>query len=324
VRPPTLVAHADWGSSPSKRWIALAGWRDGRYRAEAPRLVGPPEALLDGLLETAGGGSALLGVDFPIGVPAAWAARAGVQSFLELLPRLGAGEWSEFYRAAERPGEITLLRPFYPQRPGAARRDHLTARLDLDWPELRRVCDRPQPHRRAACPLFWTLGPQQVGKAAISGWRDVLAPALASPCPDVALWPFAGPLEALIRPGRVVVAETYPAEVYHQLGVGWPRPRPGQRSGKGVQADRMANAPHLVAAAAGVELAPALADAITTGFGSSADGEERFDATVGLFGMLNVVLSRRPEGAPGDPHVRAVEGWILGLSSVRHEEVGPA
>jgi hypothetical protein len=42
---------------------------------------------------------------------------------------------------------------------------------------LRRQCERATPTRRAACPLFWTLGSNQVGKAAISGWQEVIAPA---------------------------------------------------------------------------------------------------------------------------------------------------
>lgn len=47
--------------------------------------------------------------------------------------------------------------------------------------ELRRLCEMSvpawsvYPGRRAACPLFWTLGGQQVGKAAILGWREVLS-----------------------------------------------------------------------------------------------------------------------------------------------------
>lgn len=318
MRPPALVAHADWGSSPAKRWIALARWRHGRYHAEAPCPVGRPQALLAGLRDAAAGGSALLGVDFPLGVPAAWAARAGVPGFLELLPRLGAGEWSDFYHAAERPEEIALHRPFYPHRPGGASWEHLTARLGLSWPDLLRVCDRAQPYRRAACPLFWTLGPQQVGKAAISGWRDVLAPALAASGSEVALWPFAGPLDALIRPGRVVVAETYPTEFYHRLGVELSRRPSGRRSGKRVQLDRRATAPALLARARGrgVELEAALEDAIAAGFGVGSDGEDAFDATVGLLGMLGLVLGG---AGPGDPEAetsRAVEGWILGLSSV--------
>jgi hypothetical protein len=80
------------------------------------------------------------------------------------------------------------------------------------------------------------VGGQQVGKAAISGWRDVLGPAVRSAEMDVAIWPFAGPLFDLFRPGRAVIAESYPAEFYTHLGVCFAR-RPGQRSGKRVQED---------------------------------------------------------------------------------------
>jgi hypothetical protein len=130
----------------------------------------------------------------------------------------------------------------------------------------------------------------------------------------VAIWPFAGPLFDLFRPGRAVIAETYPTEFYTHLGVRFAH-QPGQRSGKRVQHDRAANAPALLAwaRAAHVRLTPALRAELRNGFGSSADGEDRFDAAVGLFGMLNVVLQRRPPGDPTDDDVvRKVEGWILG------------
>ena len=51
---------------------------------------------------------------------------------------------------------------------------------------------------------------------------------------------------------------------------------------------------------------------IEDGFGAGADGEDRFDAVVGLLGMLGVVRGRRCSGEPDDPVVRRVEGWILG------------
>ncbi len=66
------------------------------------------------------------------------------------------------------------------------------------------------------------------------------------------------------------------------------------------------------AKAAGLKLAPALIAEITDGFGAGAGGDDRFDAVVGLFGMLNVVLGQRAPGEPDDPAVRRIEGWILG------------
>jgi hypothetical protein len=282
--------------------------------------VGDARTLLQRLRERVGPeGCVLVGFDFPIGLPAQYAARAGIADFCALLPQLGRGEWRAFYKVAERRDEIGLRRPFYPQRPGGTRQQHLLDGLGLDASEdLLRRCDRAQPSRRAAAPMFWTLGAQQVGKAAIAGWREVLAPALGDASLDVALWPFAGELGDLLRPGRIVAAETYPAECYTHLGIAFSR-RKGRRTGKRVQAARAEQAPRLLAWAeeAAVEPSPALRERIADGFGPSPDGEDPFDAVVGLFGMLNVVLGHRPAGAPADRLVRRVEGWILGQEATK-------
>lgn len=309
---PTLVVHADWGSAAGKRWLACARLLpDGGYRARAPQPVGPLDRLLSRLAAEAGGGAVLIGFDFPLGLPMAYAERAGIADFLDALPLFGAGMWADFYTPAEDPNKIGLRRPFYPRRPGGARRRHLLDGLGLpEGNALWRRCDRLTFGRGAASPLFWTLGANQSGKAAIVGWREVLAPALRSGEPPLALWPFAGPLDALLRPGWVVAAETYPAECYHHLGL----TDGGKRWSKRRPADRAALAPRLLAwaAGAGVELAPELVTAIEGGFGPRPDGDDPFDATVGLFGMLNVILGHRPPGEPDDETVRRVEGWILG------------
>jgi hypothetical protein len=246
------------------------------------------------------------GFDFPIGLPVAYADRAGVSSFRQLLPRLGVGEWDRFFDPAERPDEISLRRPFYPRRPGESRREHLHRGLGLEGLALLRACDRATPTRRAAAPLFWTLGGQQVGRAAISSWRDVLQPALADPGLDVAIWPFDGPLEDLFAPHRVVVAETYPTELYGHLGVSF------AGAGKRQRAARERNADALVgwARSRGVELEAELDQAIREGF----ESDDAFDAAVGLFGMLNVVMKRRAPGEPHDDRVRRIEGWMVGLA----------
>jgi hypothetical protein len=128
------------------------------------------------------------------------------------------------------------------------------------------------------------------------------------------VWPFSGSLFKLFRPGCVVIAETYPAEFYTHLGVRFSVNRRGEKSDKRVQPDRAANAPVFLAWArtAHVRLAPALRAELQDGFGTLADGEDRFDATVGLLGMLNVVLKRRPPGEPDDEVVHRIESWILG------------
>lgn len=311
---PAVVVHADWSVSPGKRWQATAIRQRAGYRLLPPEPVGDPVTWLARLRELADGGI-FLGIDFPIGLPVAYARRIGMTHFLDLLPQLGQGEWADFYRPAEAPADITLHRPFYPARPGNTRQRHLldglgAAHID----ELRRRCDRGHATRRPAAPLFWTMGAQQVGKAAISGWRDVLGPALRNGM-DVAIWPFAGPLDALLARGGLVVAESYPAEFYGHLDISFPRAAGGKRR----QNARAANAQSLLtwAAANPVVLGEALEAALRHGFGAAADGEDRFDAVVGLFGMLNILFSHRQAGEPDDRAVRRVEGWILGLADGR-------
>jgi len=152
--------------------------------------------------------------------------------------------------------------------------------------------------------LFWTLGGNQVGKGAISGWREVIVPALDA----ISLWPFDGSLGELAARDAPIVVETYPGEVYAHLAI----PRRPVWS-KRTQSGRARVGVHLLEwmSRRAVE-GPAVAEAIREGFGPGADGEDRFDAVVGLFGMLEVVMGYRGEGAPADPDVHRWEGWILG------------
>jgi Protein of unknown function (DUF429) len=313
IRPATL-AHADWSVHPDKRWLARAILQpSGRYRALPPEPVGTLDELLVRLGRE---GGALLGVDFPIGLPRAYARCAGIEDFVAFLTQSSDGRWSDFYTVARQASEICLTRPFYPHAAGmkgTVSRRQLVDGLGLPDPDaLRRRCDRATRDRRAASPLFWTLGPNQVGKAAISGWRDLLAPALHAGL-DLAIWPFQGPLAKLLTEHRYVVAETYPAEIYRHLGL------PLIRSGGGSkrrQASRSACAPAMLDFALGkLEIDPRLEIAIRDGFGSRADGEDPFDATIGLLGLLNVVLGHRATGEPDDPAITRTEGWILGQAA---------
>jgi hypothetical protein len=327
----SLVAHADWSVDGRKRWCAC-GVRegDGRYRAKAPVRISNPSSLLRDLAETAGPrGPILVGFDFPIGLPYRYALKAGIADFLAWLPGLGRSEWSDFYKVADTSDQITLDRPFYPNRPGGTSRSHLTSRLGVgDFADLLRECERAHPGRRAACPLFWTLGGQQVGKAALSGWKDVLVPALTSqpdpwdlesPARRFAIWPFSGALEKLLQPGMTVVAETYPAEFYSRLGVKFSTSRPGGKSGKRDQTDRARQAHPLLSWAhkTGIAIDPTLENEIDDGFGPSAGGEDRFDAVGGLFGMLDVLIRSDRLLEPESERVRRIEGWIFGQDPAR-------
>ncbi len=314
---PTVVVHADWSANPEKRWMAIATLSEERdYWVEHPNLVGDPATLLQRLGMIAGkDGTVFLGFDFPIGLPLKYAEKVGVDDFLILLPNLGRGKWEDFFSVAEVPEEISLSRPFYPKRPGGKKQVDLINALRMnDIEDLRRKCDLAHSKRRAASPLFWTLGAQQVGKAAISGWKDVLTPATRADELNLAIWPFSGTLMDLLMPGQIIVAETYPAEIYTHLGISFSSPQAGKKSGKRDHTDRSSNAEKLLnwATLANVKLSNRLCSAIENGFGIEPRGEDLFDAAIGLFGMLNVIFGNQPPGEPADEKVRKVEGWILG------------
>src|SRR5690606_33770734 len=152
---------------------------DGSYHVAAPEGVGAPATLLRRLCDRADGAPVLVGFDFPIGLPSAYARHAGIQRFQEVLPAFGTGRWERFYDAAAAADEIDLARPFYPMRPGGTSQRHLTEALGVaSITDLLRTCERRNGTRGAASPLFWTMGGKQVGKAAIIGWKQVLAPAV--------------------------------------------------------------------------------------------------------------------------------------------------
>ncbi len=279
--------------------------------------VGDVSTLLARLRAHARDAPVALGVDFPIGLPRAYVARhlhAGLAA--RLFP-----DFPGFLRGlADRPGffsvcstldEVGAARPFYPMRGarGMTRLSHAQA-LGLDSAAgLSRACDLATPHRPAGAPLFWTLGANQTGKAAIAAWRDLLLPALAGPHPP-ALWPFDGALRPLLTDGRVVLAETYPAEAMRQL-----RLRMG--GSKRRHADRMALVPSLRLSMAMLSATPdpALDRLMAQGFGPDAAGEDRMDCVLGLLCVLQVLAGRRPDTAPDDPWIRRWEGWVLGQAA---------
>ncbi len=221
---PETIAHSDWGIDHAKRWACYARkCADGSYWVGDPTPVGDVEGLFSRLRAEAPTGPILAGFDFPIGLPRQYSAMAGITRFLDVLLCFGQGKWQNFYEVAETTSQISLARPFYPRRPGSAKKQHLIDGLRLtSTRELLRVCDRATPDRGEACALFWTLGANQVGRAAIAGWRELLAPALRDGL--IRIWPFDGPLQMLlesarIESARIIVAETYPAATYVHLGL---------------------------------------------------------------------------------------------------------
>lgn len=308
AEPSLIAAHADWSLDPRKRQVSIARHHPGGWTAEAPCPVGDPAALVARLL--AEGAPLALGLDLPLGVPRAFAAGRPEPGFLPFLR--GLGDAPGFFSVAADVADVSPHRPFYPARGlrGMTRASHAAALGFAGPASLSRLCDLATPLRPAGAPLFWTLGANQTGKAAISAWRDWLAPALAAGAP-YRFWPFEGGLRALLAPGVAVLAETYPAEAMRHLDVALP-------GSKRAPEARRAAAPALRLAMQRLATAPtpALAAALEGGFGTDALGEDRFDSLLGLLCVIGVLEGARADVVPEDPWVRHWEGWVLGQDAV--------
>ena len=255
--------------------------------------------------------TSLLGFDFPIGVPRAYAARSGIENFATWLRGLDVGV--PLFTVADDLGEVSIERPFFPRNvteksPGL--KGQFRAALGLTAQESLRRCDSAHTERGAASEIFWTLGPKAVGKATLAGWREALTPALSDRRRQVAIWPFDGALSELLDVFDVVIVETYPAEFYRRLGlrigtIGHSKTSPEARR---------AAAPPLLAWCRDNGVVPhdELVGQILDGFGSGSDGEDPFDAVVGLLGIIATVRRGSEPDLPDDPAVRQIEGWMFG------------
>lgn len=306
-----IAAHADWSIDPRKRWVSLAERQGARWRVTAPRLVDEPMALAKAMLGA--GQPAVLGLDLPLGVPRGFALGRQEEDFPSFLA--GLATQPEFFAVSASLETVSPGRPFYPARgiKGMTRAAHAAALGLADAAALSRLCDRATAERPAGAPVFWTLGANQSGKAAISAWRDWLAPALAAGAP-FRLWPFAGGLHELLDRDRLSLAEVYPAEALRHLGL-------RLAGSKRAQAPRLAIASALRAAMAAwrVDADADLAAAIADGFGSDAAGEDRFDSLIGVLGLIGVIDGWRPDFIPPDPMIRHWEGWVLGQTALPKE-----
>ncbi len=268
--------------------------------------MGEVAALLPALRREASGGPVALGLDLPLGVPRAYARRRPEPDF----PCFLAGRAGDFFRVCKDLQEISAERPFYPARglAGMRRAAHAAALGLAEARDLSRWCDRATAERPAGAPVFWTLGANQSGKAAIAGWRDLLIPHLGE---ALHLWPFAGAFRGLPRAGHVAVAEVYPAEALRHFNL-------KLQGSKRRQGDRVRLGPALEAVFTplGLKPAPALHAAMRDGFGADAAGEDRFDSVLGVLCLLNVLAGNRPDTAPADDWVCRWEGWVLGQSSL--------
>ena len=287
---PAEILAIDWGSAPAKRQLCRAVLRRGRY------VLAPPRPVQDvGTLALEPG--TVVAFDCPIGVSHEYAAMAGLGSFREALRVFGTGRFGRFYEPADCAVDIAIERPFYPLHglKGVRRADLRRALGEAAFAP--RECDR----LAGAGPIFWLVGPRQVGRSASCVWRDVITPNLGR----VALWPFDGPLTELVASGRPIVAEMYPAFLLRTLGAAVAR--------KSDQAARAACGRAVLGSArADTRLdLDAVAGLLQGGFGRSSAGEDPFDATIACIALAKLFLN----GAVPEPpaHARRVEGWILGL-----------
>jgi hypothetical protein len=296
------LLHSDWSKNPKKRWTAAAHLRNGVWYIDAPQITPSPDQLLGVLFND--DFKTLAGFDFAIGLPASYLVRIKTD-FLGLLLLLGREPWHEFTSVASSSDEISLYRPFYPNRArrGVQRTD-LTGRLNLgSFDKLFRDCEKATRSRGAASPVFWTLGGKQVGKGALSGWQEVLKPARKL---GAKLWPFDGPLSSFVS-SALTLAETYPGEAYQHIGMERTIKKQSQEARKSAGLTMLKWARRH-----DVRLLPGVEKLIADGFGKLASGEDPFDATAGLFGMIEVVDGRRAEAPDSMTFSKGGEGWILG------------
>ena len=294
------LVHSDWSVSHHKRWTAIAERSPNGWSIASLAQTPSPHEFLDLLFDRP---KTLAGFDFPIGLPSLYLDKIGI-GFCDLLATPAADRAQRFLTPAETLFDISPIQPFYRKHPAGGRQADLLRRLECDaFDDLLRVCDRATANRSRAESIFWTVGAKQVGKAALSGWREILIPARAR---GARLWPFDGPLSSLSS-HALALAETYPAEVYRHLGMN----RTVKKRAQGGR--KMAGAVMLEwASAHGVVLKPKLASLIRNGFGEHGDGEDAFDAITGLCGMIEVADGRRAEAPDALWTSRPHEGWILG------------
>ncbi len=111
---PGWIAHADWGSAARKRVVVTAEASGGTYRIGAARPVAPDGPLTERLgVHLRPPQTALLGFDFPIGVPRRYAELAGIGHFTSWLRDLPAD--APVFEVAGTLDEVTVVRPFFPR-----------------------------------------------------------------------------------------------------------------------------------------------------------------------------------------------------------------
>jgi len=300
-----IAAHSDWSVDKRKRWVTIGRTYRKGWIVDAPHPTGDVASILQRLAAASAGEPVLFGIDCPIGLPRAYGEQVvGATTFPDFLKALPLD--ASFFQVARTLDEVSIHRPFFPAGTisGKGYKEALAKALNLpNTAAMSRQVDLKTADRPAAGQLFWTLGANQCGKAALAAWRDLLIPALKQP--HVKLWPFDGKLSDLLVPGQTVIAETYPAEAMRQVGLKLTGSKRSQQSRGSLASEICA-----VMSKFRINPSPELRSEIETGFGPKPSGEDAFDSFVGALGMINVINENRSDGAP-DP-IDGWEGWVLG------------
>ena len=130
----------------------------------------------------------------------------------------------------------------------------------------------------------------------------MLEPALLAD--EILIWPYDGKLPDLLNAGKIIVAESYPAEIYSHVGL-------ARSFGKTTLSGRKSQAAQIFSwcRAHSVVLEAGLEAEIADGFAD----DDPFDSVIGILGLIEVMEKPGVFAAPLDPVVRTVEGWILGM-----------
>lgn len=308
------IFHADWSLHEKGRWVTHAkrvedgqGWQIDR--------ITPLGDLADfhrDLTALAANTRIWLGLDMPLGFCQAFFDQTGIVRYTDLLDRLTTPDWQDFFAVCNNADEIRPTRPFYPAHSGpkgTVKRQHLADAFGLEtFDQLHRTCERRTRYRNAACPPFWTLGANQVGKALLHGLRHLILPGRAA---GYRIWPFDGDLaECSVKPG-VTLIETYPGEVYHWLNI--PDNTPNFR--KSDQTSRQQALANLIKRLPGwnVSISPDLQNRIENGFTDKEGKDDAFDSLIGVMGLIRIAMGQRTEFLPGNTDMTGREGWIVGL-----------
>jgi len=307
------IHHADWSVNPRKRWRnTLTIDRNGSRQLNAPQLVGDCAVWIDDLLTQATiGEQVLVGIDVPIGLPRIYDTEFNHRIFTDFIFELGYGTWSDFFTPTKTASEISLHQPFFPQSPkcvGVTRQALVDGLNVSSFDHLLRECDQATKDRGTAASLFWLVGAQQVGKAAITAWQEFIRAILEITEIPIKIWPFDGELNSLLHPGSIVICEAYPRQYYKTLG--FPNHRWSKRSQED-RTNRFSEVQQLLKRY-NISTHKELEEIGAQGFGQRHTGEDAFDCTVGVVGMAQCLLNESVY-EPIKPYIRRTEGWIFGI-----------